>query len=145
AGPSHQARGRSAAGPGSPGAAGPALLSVVVAIAVAVALALAFVALDAHELLDAPSVDRLAGVDVALRVDRVAVQVGELAGFVSRLAQVRDDRAEHAIHRVHDLVAAVDLEHVGLHRVVREAQVPRRARGAERSGAADAQGLAGSR
>src|SRR5438552_6545436 len=43
------------------------------AIAFAVALAVAVVALGVRELLHAASVDRFAGVDVALRVDRVAV------------------------------------------------------------------------
>src|SRR5438067_10409549 len=77
------------------------------AVAVAVTLAVAVVALDVDELLHATPVDRLAGVDVALRVDRVAVQVRELARLMSRLAQVRNDRAEHAVHGVQDLVSAV--------------------------------------
>src|SRR5690348_11780854 len=47
------------------------------AIAVAVTPAVAVVALDVHELLDATAVDRLAGVDVPLRVDRIAVQERE--------------------------------------------------------------------
>src|SRR5690349_2930503 len=92
-----------------------------------------------HELLDTAPVDRLAGVDVPLRVDRIAMQERELAGLVSGLAEIRYDLAGHPIHRMHDFVAAVDLEEVRLRGVVREAQVPRRAGGAKARRAADAE------
>ena len=108
-------------------------------------MTVAVVALGVRELLHAASVDRFAGVDIALRVDRVAVQVRELTGLMSRLTQVRDDRAEQPIHRVHDLVPAVDLEKVGLVRVIGEAEVPRRTGGAEPRHAVDSQRHAGAR
>jgi hypothetical protein len=55
-------------------------------VAIAVAFAVAVVALDVRELLHTASVDRLAGVDVTLRIDRVAVQERELGtGLMSWL------------------------------------------------------------
>src|SRR5438105_2726188 len=109
-----------------------AILEASVAVPLTVALAVAVVALDMQELLDAASVDRLAGVDVTLRVDRVAMQERELrTAIMPRFAQVGDDRTARPFHGVHDLVATIDLEEVRLGRIVGEAQIPRRARGPE--------------
>src|SRR2546423_372184 len=109
-----------------------AMLEASAAVPLTVALAVAVVALDMQELLDAASVDRLTGVDVTLRVDRVAVQVRELrTAIMPRFAQVADDRTARPFHGVHDLVATIDLEEVRLERIVGEAQIPRRARSPE--------------
>src|SRR6266513_3553199 len=106
----------------------PHLTSVV---AIVVASTPAVVALDPRELLNAPAVDRLAGVEVALRVERDAVQERELACLEPGRAEPGEDRAQHAAHDVHDLVSSVDLEHEILRIVVGEREVPRRARSAE--------------
>src|SRR5438093_3318513 len=115
-----------------------AMLEASAAVALTVALAVAVVALDMQELLDAASVDRLAGVDVTLRVDCVAMQERELrTAIMPRFAQVGDDRTARPFHGVHDLVATIDLEEVRLGRIVGEAQIPRRARRAQPWRAAD--------
>src|SRR5437867_716988 len=80
-------------------------------VAIVVASTPAVVALDPREFLNAPAVDRLAGVEVALRVERDAVQERELACLESGRAEPGEDRAQHAAHDVHDLVPSVDLEH----------------------------------
>src|SRR6266487_6344630 len=98
-----------------------------------------------RELLNAPAVDRLAGIEVALRVEHDAVQESELARLESRRAEPGEDRAHRAVHDVQDLVSSVDLEHEPLHMVVGEREVPRRARGAEPWCAADSQRHAGTR
>src|SRR5439155_22745320 len=105
----------------------------------------AVVALDPRELLNAPTVDRLAGVEVALRVECDAVQERELACLESRRAKPGEDRAQHAAHDVQDLVPSVKLEHACLRVIVGEREVPRRARGAEPRCAADSQRHAGTR
>src|SRR6266704_2108074 len=115
------------------------------AIALTVALAVAVVTLDVRELLHAAAVDRLAGVEVALRVEHDAVQERKLACLESRRAKPGEDRAHHAVHDVQDLVPSVDLEHQRLHIVVGEREVPRRARSAESRYAADSQRHASTR
>src|SRR5262245_10517313 len=104
-----------------------------------VALVLVVVAPDRDELLDAAAVDRLAGVEVALRVEHDAVQERELACLESRRAKPGEDLAAHAAHDVQDLVAAVGLEHEPLPIVLGEREVPGRARRAEPRRAADSQ------
>jgi len=81
-----------------------AMLDASAAVPLTVALAVAVVALDMQELLDAASVDRLAGVDVTLRVDCVAMQERELrTAIMPRFAQVGDDRTARRVGgRPHD-------------------------------------------
>src|SRR5690349_9031522 len=97
---------------------------------VSVATALQTAARD--ELLDPAAVDRLAGVQVALRVTRDRVQEGELSRLPARLPELVEDRADDAVHLQHLLVAAVGLVHDRLPRIVREVEIPRRAGRVER-------------
>src|SRR5690349_6474626 len=117
---------------------------VLTAVTLAVASAVTVVAFDVHELLYAPAVDGLSRVDVPLRIDSIAVQERELACLMPWLTDTADDRicvGARAQHRMQDLVAPVDLEHVGLEGVVGEPQVPCRAGSAEACGSADAERL----
>src|SRR5437879_6136296 len=120
----------------------PHLTSVV---AIIVPSTPAVVALDPRELLNAPTVDRLAGVEVALRVECDTVQERKLACLESRRAKPGEDRAQHAAHDVHDLVPSVNLEHERLRVIVGEREVPRGTGSAESRYAADSQRHAGTR
>src|SRR5262245_54308444 len=83
-----------------------------------------------HELLDALAFVSLRRVDVALRVDGDAVHAEELPGLPAAVAEARQDPHCLAIDDVDALVQAVGEVDVGLARIVRERDVPDRARAA---------------
>src|SRR5262249_2282276 len=88
-----------------------ALLALLALVALTAVALVVFALAAGRELLHPTSVDRLARVDVALRVDGVAMQERELsAPLMSGLSQVRDDGIgvrSRAQHGVEDLVSAV--------------------------------------
>jgi hypothetical protein len=69
------------------------------------------------KLLDAAATDRLAGVQVTLRVQGDRVQERELACLMARTSESADDRAQGAIEDVENFISAVGFVEERLARV----------------------------
>src|SRR5260370_22398258 len=78
------------------------------------------------KLLDAAATDRLAGVQVPLRVQGDRVQERELACLMARTSESADARAQGAIEAVENLISAIGFVEAPLARGARTIEVPPR-------------------